>query len=249
MCKNQIFHPLNPHDMKRIYRIVPALLIALGIVSLGLFIKSGIDNFAYRDRVVTVRGLAEKEVMANKVTWPIVYKEVGNDLSALYTKITDNTAKIRRFLTENGIADSEILVRPPQIVDLQADRYNSGERPFRYNVTSVVVVTSSDVAKINQLITRQTELLRQGVAITAGDYEYQTLYEYTALNDIKPEMIAEATANAREAATKFAADSRSDLGKIKTASQGQFDISDRDPYTPYIKKVRVVSTIVFYLQD
>ncbi len=103
--------------------------------------------------------------------------------------------------------------------------------------------------KVNKLISRQTELLKQGIAITAGDYEYRTIYEYTALNDIKPGMIAEATANAREAADKFAADSKSRLGKIKTATQGQFDISDRDPYTPYLKKVRVVSTIVFYLED
>ncbi|WP_295730468.1 SIMPL domain-containing protein [uncultured Muribaculum sp.] len=230
-------------------RILPALLIAAGIFFLGVFIKSGIDNFAYRDRVVTVRGLAEKEVMANKVTWPIVCKEVGNDLASIYDKITSNTSKISKFLTENGISADEILVQPPQILDLQAERYGSNDRPFRYNVTSVVVVTSSDVQKVNKLISRQTELLKQGIAITAGDYEYQTIYEYTALNDIKPGMIAEATANAREAADKFAADSKSRLGKIKTASQGQFDISDRDPYTPYLKKVRVVSTIIFYLED
>lgn len=235
--------------MKILTRILPALLIAGGIFFLGVFIKSGIDNFAYRDRVVTVRGLAEKEVMANKVTWPIVCKEVGNDLASIYDKITSNTAKISKFLTENGISADEILVQPPQILDLQAERYGSNDRPFRYNVTSVVVVTSSDVQKVNKLISRQTELLKQGIAITAGDYEYQTIYEYTALNDIKPGMIAEATANAREAADKFAADSKSRLGKIKTASQGQFDISDRDPYTPYLKKVRVVSTIVFYLED
>ncbi|WP_423793900.1 SIMPL domain-containing protein [Muribaculum intestinale] len=235
--------------MKILTRILPALLIATGILFLGVFIKSGIDNFAYRDRVVAVRGLAEKEVMANKVTWPIVCKEVGNDLTSIYDKITSNTAKISKFLTDNGISADEILVQPPQILDLQAERYGSNDRPFRYNVTSVVVVTSPNVEKVNKLISRQTELLKQGIAITAGDYEYRTIYEYTALNDIKPGMIAEATANAREAADKFAADSKSRLGKIKTASQGQFDISDRDPYTPYLKKVRVVSTIVFYLED
>ena len=234
--------------MKILTRILPALLIATGILFLGVFIKSGIDNFAYRDRVVAVRGLAEKEVMANKVTWPIVCKEVGNDLTSIYDKITSNTAKISKFLTDNGISADEILVQPPQILDLQAERYGSNDRPFRYNVTSVVVVTSPNVEKVNKLISRQTELLKQGIAITAGDYEYRTIYEYTALNDIKPGMIAEATANAREAADKFAADSKSRLGKIKTASQGQFDISDRDPYAPYLKKVRVVSTIVFYLK-
>lgn len=247
---------LQPHSTHRFYCItmkltqtLPALIVAAGITGLGLFIKGGIDNFAYRDRVVTVRGLAEREVKANQVTWPIVYKEVGNDLSVIYDKITTNTQKIQNFLTSNGVSQNEILVQPPQIVDQQADRYSSNTPQYRYNVTSVVVVTSSDVDKINGLISRQTELLKQGVAITAGDYQYQTIYDYTALNDIKPAMIAQATANAREAANKFAADSQSKLGKIKSASQGQFDITDRDPYTPYIKKVRVVSTIVFYLQN
>lgn len=135
------------------------------------------------------------------------------------------------------------------MLDLQADRYNSQNVPFRYNVTNVVVVTSSQVEKINKLMERQTELLKQGIAVVAGDYQYQTTYEYTDLNTIKPGMIAEATKNAREAANKFAEDSDSKLGKIKTASQGQFSIEDRDQYTPYIKKVRVVSSIVYYLND
>lgn len=235
--------------MKNLQSVIPALLIAAGIFCLGLFIKSGIDNFAFRDRVVSVRGLAEKEVMANKVTWPIVVKQVGNDLSVIYSNITANNSKITDFLTSNGVSAEQILVQPPQIIDLQAERYNSNNQPFRYNVTSVVVVTSTDVKLVNELISRQTDLLRQGIAISAGDYQYQTLYEYTSLNEIKPEMIAEATANARQAADKFAADSNSRLGKIKTASQGQFDISDRDPYTPYLKKVRVVSSITFYLED
>ena len=106
----------------------------------------------------------------------------------------------------------------------------------------------TSVEKVNALIKRQAELLKQGVALS-NDYEYQTLYEYTGLNDIKPEMIAEATRNAREAAKKFAEDSESDLGKIKSATQGQFSIEDRDAYTPYIKNVRVVTYITYYLED
>ena len=112
-----------------------------------------------------------------------------------------------------------------------------------------MVVTSSQVDLVRKLIERQTELLKQGIAIVAGDYQYQTTYEYTDLNTIKPGMIADATKNAREAAMKFAEDSESELGKIKTASQGQFSIEDRDQYTPYIKNVRVVSTIVYFLKD
>jgi hypothetical protein len=235
--------------MRIITRAIPALLIALGIAFAGLFIKVGIDNFANRDRVITVRGLSEKEVKANKVTWPIVCKEVGNDLPAIYDKITSTNTAVSKFLTDNGISSSEISINPPDIIDLQAERYGSDNFKYRYNVTSVIVVTSANVDKVNELIKRQTELLKQCIAITAGDYNYRTLYEYTDLNAIKPAMIAEATENAREAANKFAADSHSTIGKIKTATQGQFSIDDRDPYTPYIKRVRVVSSIIFYLQD
>ncbi len=235
--------------MKLINRTLPALLIAAGIFFLGIFIKAGIDNFSNRDRVITVRGLAEKEVMANKVTWPIVCKEVGNNLPAIYDKITSTNNALIKFLTSNGITKEEISVNAPDIIDLQAERYGNRDFQYRYNVRSVVVVTSSNVAKVNELIKRQTELLKEGIAITAGDYNYQTIYEYTDLNTIKPGMIAEATHNAREAANKFAADSHSNIGKIKTATQGQFSIENRDPYTPYIKNVRVVSSIVFYLED
>lgn len=225
------------------------LLIGLGLVLLGNQVKKGLNSISDNQRVVTVRGLAEKEVNANKVTWPIVSKEVGNDLSAIYANIENTNSSILSFLKSNGISDSEISVNPPQVIDLQADRYNSSNQPYRYNVTNVVVVTSSQVEKVNKLIQKQTELLKKGIAVVAGDYQYQTSYEYTDLNTIKPGMIAEATENAREAANKFADDSKSKLGKIKTASQGQFSIEDRDQYTPYIKRVRVVSTIVYYLKD
>lgn len=229
--------------------VVSALLIALGLFLLGKQIKNGLNSFSDNARVVTVRGLSEREVKANKVTWPIVSKEVGNDLPTIYASIERKNAAILKFLKDNGITDKEISVNAPSVLDLQADRYSNPNIPYRYNVTNVVVVTSSQIDKVNELIERQTELLKEGIAIVAGDYQYQTQYEYTDLNSIKPEMIADATKNAREAANKFAEDSQSELGKIKSATQGQFSIEDRDQYTPYIKQVRVVSTIVFFLKD
>lgn len=229
--------------------VICGLLIGVGLWLLGTQVKNGLNSISDNARVVTVRGLAEKEVMANKVTWPIVSKQVGNDLPSIYASMEATNRTILQFLKANGITDDEISVNPPQVIDLQADRYNSNNVPYRYNVTNVVVVTSKQVEKVNKLIERQTELLKQGIAVVAGDYQYQTTYEYTDLNTVKPEMIAEATKNAREAANKFAEDSDSRLGKIKTASQGQFSIEDRDQYTPYIKNIRVVSTIVYYLKD
>ena len=187
--------------------------------------------------------------MANKVTWPIVTKEMGNDLVAIYDKIQKNNAAIIKFLKTNGIEENEISVNPPAVTDRLADSYNAENVRVRYNVTNVIVVTSSKVDQVRQLIDRQTDLMKEGVAVVAENYQYQTTYEYTDLNSIKPEMIAEATRNAREAADKFAADSQSRLGKIKTARQGQFSIEDRDQYTPYIKNIRVVTSIDYYLED
>lgn len=228
---------------------IPYLIIAVAIILLGLTIKAGMDNFSYRDRLVSVRGLAEKEVMANKVTWPIVIKQVGNSLNEIYSGVQKTNSTILEFLKANGIEESEISVNAPELVDIRADRYNTNPIPYNYNLTSVIVVSSSKVDLVRSLIAKQMELLRDGVAIVNGGYQYPVKYEYTDLNSIKPEMIVEATAKAREAGQQFATDSKSRLGKIKTASQGQFSISDRDENTPYIKKVRVVSNIQFYLED
>ena len=228
---------------------IPAFLIAAGITLLGIFINGGLGKFASNSRVVTVRGLSEREVNANKVTWPIVSKQVGNDLTSIYKEVETTNNAIVQFLKANGITESEYSVNAPKVQDMQADNYGGATAPYRYNVTSVVVVTTDKVAKVNELMSKQSELIAKGIAIVAGDYNYQTLYEFTELNSIKPDMVADATKNARKAAKKFSEDSHSKLGKIKTASQGQFSIEDRDQYTPYIKKVRVVSTIQYYLED
>lgn len=225
------------------------LLLTAGLIVMGIFIRYGLTHISDSKRTVTVRGLCEREVKANKVTWPIVSKEVGNYLPTIFINVENTNRMVLEFLKENGIEESEISVNPPAVIDLQADRYNYNQNPYRYNVTNVIVVTSSKVEKINELIKKQAELLKQGIAIVAGDYQYQTIYEYTDLNAIKPEMIAEATQNARSAADKFAEDSGSKTGRIQSASQGQFTIEDRDQYTPYIKKIRVVSTLVYYLED
>ena len=226
-----------------------ALLLAIGLMMLGVFIRNGFGKISDNARVVTVRGLSEREVQANKVTWPIVSKHVGNDLSALYQDVETTKSAIVSFLKSNGLSDKEYSVNAPKVQDMQADNYSGMPAAYRYNVTSVVVVTSAQVDKVTQLMAKQSELMAKGIAIVAGDYNYQTLYEFTELNKIKPDMVADATRNARKAADKFAQDSQSRLGKIKSASQGQFSIEDRDQYTPYIKRVRVVSTIEYYLKD
>ena len=229
---------------------VEAIILSIGLLLLGVFIERGFSEFAGRDRSVNVKGLAEMEVPADKVTWPLVYKSLGNDLNALYEEIKRSNRTITEFLKEKGLTDKEISINAPVIVDMKAERYgNNQDSPYRYNVTTVITVTSNKVDLVRGLITEQGELLKRGIAITTGDYQYNIQYEYTGLNTIKPQIIEEATKNARHAAEKFAKDSESTLGKIRHANQGQFSISDRDPNTPHIKKVRVVTTIDYSLED
>lgn len=229
--------------------LFPGLFIMLGLIFLGIFIKSAVISFKSYDRVVNVKGLAQIEVPANKVIWPVVYKEIGNDLSTLYKAISNKNEIIISYLKSKGLEESEITVSAPSIIDMNAERYQSQHVTYRYNITSIITVTSEKVDLVGKIISSQSELLTQGVALLAGDYQYKTQYIYTLLNDIKPSMIEEATKNARASAEKFAIDSNSKLGKIKNASQGQFSINDRDANTPQIKTVRVVSTIEYMLRD
>ncbi len=228
---------------------VEAIIIAIGFLLLGKFINDGLQALAEDPRTVHVKGLAEMVVPANKVIWPLMYKNLGNDLQALYGDIKKSNQTIIDFLKEKGITENEISVNAPEIIDLKAERYGNNDTPYRYNVTSVITVTSEKVDLVRNLISEQGELLKRGIAITSGDYRYSVQYEFTGLNDVKPQMIEEATKNAREAAEKFAKDSQSELGKIRTANQGQFSISDRDANTPYIKKVRVVTSVSYSLED
>lgn len=226
-------------------KFIPSLLIALSIVILGLCLKSGIDNFTFRDREVTVRGLAERQVMANEETWPITFNIAGDDLTTIYDNVSRTDSIIVRFLTSSGITRDEISVAPPSTYNAAANQYGSSTFKYKYSLESTVTVTTKKVDKVRELLGRQAELLKEGVAFSNSYINYR----YTDLNAIKPAMIEEATKNARLAADKFAADSHSKVGKIKTASQGQFTIDDSDSSTPWLKNVRVVSTIVYYIED
>lgn len=220
-------------------------ILAVGLCALGLFIKAGIDNLAFRDREVTVRGLAERTVEADFVTWPMTYSIAGNDLPALYERMQSNNSIVVNFLTDNGISAEEISVNPPELYNAEGNIYGADRAKYQYNLTVTITVATGQVEKVRELLASQAELLKRGVAISNNYVNY----EFTGLNSIKPEMIAEATKNARVAADQFASDSKSKVGKIKTAQQGQFSINDADGSTPQRKTVRVVSTIIYYLED
>lgn len=229
--------------------IISAALIALSIVALGWFVKAGIDDFASKDRRVNVKGLAEQEVNADKVTWPIVSKEVGNDLPTLYDRIGKTQNSIKAFLQKNGIKEAELSVNAPQVVDLTAREYGDRNQPYRYIVTSVITVTSHQVDQVRQIISKQGDLLKEGIAIVDGGYENPVKYEFVAFQEMKPKMIKEAIENAEKTAQQFAENSHSKINKIVNADQGQFSIDDRDSNTPWIKKVRVVTTVTYSLKD
>ena len=228
--------------------IISSALVALSIFCLGWFIKVGIDDFASKDRKVNVKGLAEQEVMADKVTWPIVSKEVGNDLPGLYDRIGATQAKIKAFLIKSGVKEDEISLNAPQVADLTAREYETN-KAYRYIVTSVVTVTSKNVDLVRKLIAKQGDLLREGVAVTGDSYENQVQYEFVAFKEMKPKMMQEAIENAQTTAEQFAKNSHSNLNKIVSADQGQFSIENRDEYTPWIKKVRVVTTVTYSLKN
>ena len=235
--------------MKQTEKIISAIIIAAGIVVMGFALRSGIVTFKDMDRRVTVKGLSEREVKADKVTWPLVYKELGNDPAAMYQLLVYKNRQVVAFLKSAGIKDEDIGVNPPVITDRQADNYGNEIMNYRYKAKSVITVTSSDVDKVRSLMRRQSELMKQGIALVSEEYSNTTVsYEFTGLNKIKPEMIEEATKNARATAQKFADDSESSLGGILSAQQGQFSIEDRDSNTPYIKRLRVVNTIEYSLK-
>lgn len=226
------------------------LFIMAGLIVLGSMMPRTVDRYRSFDRTVNVKGLCEKEVKADKVIWPVVYRVMANDIQSIYDQTDSNNAAIIAFLKSGGIDDSEITVSVPEISDKYANEYGSNDRAFRYIAKNVITVYTSDVDEVLALMSKQSDLLKQGIVTGGGNqWENPVEFKYEGLNDIKPEMIEEATMNAREAAQKFAKDSDSRLGKIKTANQGTFTIENRDSNTPYIKKVRVVTSVTYYLRN
>ncbi|MCF6253544.1 MAG: SIMPL domain-containing protein [Thiomicrorhabdus sp.] len=232
----------------RFNAFILGLFLFLGLSSLGYLLGSSAIKVKEYERSVTVKGLSEQEFKADIVIWPIQFTQANNDLEALYASIENSTQKIHAFLTKKGISQDEISITTPTITDLSAQQYGNMDQPkFRYTAIQTVTVYSKNIDVVRQVMSSLSTLGKQGIVF--NNYQYQTEYLFTRLNEIKPKMIEEATRKAREVAEKFASDSQSRLGKIKRASQGQFSVSPRDANNPHIKKVRVVSTVVYYLSD
>ncbi len=229
--------------------ILGAFLCA-GLVLAGYLVSSGFVTLKALERSVSVKGLSEKEVPADIAIWPIKFEVAADDLGALVSGIEEKNRVVYDFLISSGFDAKDISVSAPAIIDRQAQGYGDANRfTFRYAGSSTVSVYTGNVALVRKTIRKLVDLGKLGVAVSGENYDAKTEFLYTGLNRMKPSMIEEATNNARAVAEKFASDSKSRLGKIKSASQGQFTIEDRDSNTPHIKKIRVVSTLEYYLTD
>ena len=218
--------------------------IVLAAFVLGLMLVWTVRTLKSFDDTVTVRGLCEREVPADRVVLRISYTAQNNSLVDLRNTVENNDRAIIELIKKAGIKDDEIKYTTANFNDRYEDYYVSENLKFRYNAHQTINVFSSNMDAVRKLQnTIDADLLKQD--IISSTY---ASYEYNGLNDIKPSMIAESLEKARESAEEFAKNSHSKIGKMRTASQGYFDIEDLDENTPQIKKIRVVTTVEYYLK-
>ncbi len=225
-------------------------LVGMGIASAGWFTAGALRQVRESQRFVTVKGLAERDVDADLAIWPVTFKETSDDLAELQRRVDAKREVVASYLVEAGFPREEDPYAVPRIQDRQTENAGQPGRPSgpRYLEQATVIVRSRNVAAVKRAMDRSGQLVGRGVML-AQDWENRPQFLFTGLNAIKPEMIEQATVSAREAAVKFAKDSGSRVGKIRTASQGLFSVSDRDPNSPERKVVRVVTTIDYFLGD
>lgn len=237
---------MKPHTT-----LITAALIALGLVGAGWMAGRGMAHLRTADRYVTVKGSAEKEVAANLLVWPLPHQVNGNELAEVQRRLDANTAIIRGFFTEAGFGENEITVSPPKLTDRWAWSYSENRPSERFGYTTTVTLRTQNVSKAQEALRRSGSLIAQGVQLGGeggeGEGTSRPEFSYTGLASIKPELIAQATAEARKAAEQFAKDSGARLGGIRSANQGVITITDRDSGSPQIKTVRVVTTVEYFL--
>jgi hypothetical protein len=238
---------------------VLGVLLALGLIVGGWVLGSEIKATRLGDRYVTVKGLVERNVKSDLAIWPLTYKEAGDELGALYAKTEADKKTVLQFLSDQGIQSTEIELGIIRVVDTQANEYGGGTRaPHRYIVEQQITVHTSRVDQVAAAAQKTLQLLQKGIVL-GGNPGQGLAYKFTGLNAIKPDMITEATRNARAAADRFAADSGSKVGSIRTANQGVFSILPADQASDgaeggfgadasLMKTVRVVTSVEYSLE-
>ncbi|MCA0377519.1 MAG: SIMPL domain-containing protein [Gemmatimonadetes bacterium] len=236
--------------------LLPAALLALGLAAAGWLAGDGFARFRTADRTVSVKGVSEREARADLAVWPLRLVATDDDLARANGTIERNVQAVRAFLKSQGLdsAGTEITLQDFSVQD--ARTMGGFQNTARYIIRQTLVVRSSAVDKVQMASQRVPELVRSGVVLSSGQ-EWGNggpTFVFTQLNTLKPEMIAEATARAREGAEQFAKDAGSPLGSIRTASQGVFEILPRDQAagiteeSQVVKRVRVVTTVVYGLK-
>ncbi len=247
-------------------RTVPAIVLALGFILGGWILGSQIKATRLGDRYVTVKGLVERNVKSDLAVWPITSKEAGDDLTSVSGKAEADKQIILQFLKDQGIQSDEIELGVLRVVDTQANEYGGARAAKRYIVEQPITVRSTRVDQIASAAQKTMALLQKGVVLgsNAGMPNSGPSYKFNGLNAIKPDMITEATRNARAAADRFASDSGSKVGSIRQANQGVFSILPADQgsgtgeagdggyYNSHdaslMKTVRVVTSVQYYLE-
>jgi hypothetical protein len=230
--------------------LIGAIILALGIIAGGYLMGDGIRRARMADRSVTVRGLAERNVTADLATWTIAYSEQGTELGPVQASVDEKRKAVRAFMQRAGFAEKDLSDTGASVSQF----YDTNRGQNSVTVRQKIQLRTNDVMKARAAFARQADLIRGGVALEEGS---GMVYSFTRLNQVKPQMIADATRNAREGAQQFARDSGTGVGGIRQATQGYFSIGARDGDvdgeggsgagdSPF-QKVRVVTTVDFYL--
>jgi hypothetical protein len=236
---------------------IPAAVVALGLALGGLAVGGGFARARAADRYVTVKGVAEREVRANLAIWPLKVVGADNDLTTANKKVAANVEGVRQFLARHGLDTTQVQLSDFSVNDALAAEYTPERQPTnRYVVRQTMLIRSNQPDRVLAASQQVSELAAIGVVISSGSGEMGNgpTFVFSGLNQLKPTMIADATARAREAAEQFAHDSHSELGGIRQANQGVFEILPRDQApgiseeSQIAKVVRVVSTIDYYLR-
>ena len=224
------------------------LSVSVSVIASAVILSVGLSNIARADKTVSVRGLAEREVDADLAVWPLTFSLGSNDLTELQKDILAKTEIVKSYLAEYELSSEDFTVQSPSITDNSMNPYmDKNQVRYTYIAETIVLVRSSKVEQVKKSQSDSLKLMSDGIAVSK-DYKSKISFEFTKLNDIKPQMIAEATKNARTAAEQFARDSESKVGKIKRASQGLFSIEDAAADLSERKIIRVVTTVEYLLK-
>ena len=242
-------------------RAIEGFLLMLGLILGGWILGSQIKATRLADRYVTVKGLVERNVKSDLAIWPISFKESGASLQTVLDQSEKDKASVLAFLKSQGFTSQEISVGNLGVTDRSADLYSSNavKPESRFVVSQTITLTTNSVDRAVAAGSRAADLVRAGVVLSDAGVSYR----FTGLNSLKPDMITEATRNARAAATRFAQDSGSEVGPIRSANQGVFSISAASASSSsgdnnagdfgtqadssVMKKIRVVTTVDYYL--